>query len=105
MYKRQGLTSVLDGALNVVKDAIAARKAAEKGDAESREILNKLEGFINKASEEASGEDKAAMRAAMNTLYRINALSAKVQGVYTSQNVRLAKGVLGFVGYSLKQYK
>lgn len=102
---KSGLTSVLDGALNVVKDAIAARKAAEKGDAESREILNKLEGFINKASEEASGEDKAAMRAAMNTLYRINALSAKVQGVYTSQNVRLAKGVLGFVGYSLKQYK
>lgn len=102
---KAALTGLLDGALKVVNDAIAARKAAEKGEADSRDALNKLEAFINKEAENASGEDKAAMRSAMNVLYRLNALSGKVQGIYASQNVRLAKGVLGFVGYSLKQYK
>lgn len=102
---KAALTGLLDGALKVVNDAIAARKAAEKGEADSRDALNKLEAFINKEAENASGEDKAAMRSAMNAMYRLNALSGKVQGIYASQNVRLAKGVLGFVGYSLKQYK
>lgn len=99
------LLSLLDGASKVIADAIAAKKNADKVESESRSSLNAFEAAINKMDENADGKARADARIAMNALYRTNALSGKLQGIYASQNVRLAKAVLGFVGYSLKQYK
>ncbi|WP_396190431.1 hypothetical protein [Flavobacterium sp.] len=100
---KETLTKLLTDTVKVIDDAIAAKKASEKTQKDSQAVLNGFEAEINNA--EADPEVKANMRTAMSMLYRVNALSGKLQGIYASQNIRLAKAVLGFVGFSLKQYK
>lgn len=98
------LLSLLDSTSKVIDAAIAAKKNSDKVSADGRNTLNAFEKIINEM-DDSSGEKKAEARMAMSVMYRTHALSSKLQGLYASQNVRLAKAVLGFVGYSLKQYK
>lgn len=98
------LAALLESTSKVIDGAIAAKKNAEKVSNDGKAALAAIEKAINEM-DDASAEKKAAARVTMNTMYRTHALSSKLQGIYASQNVRLAKAVLGFVGYSLKQYK
>lgn len=97
------LTALLENTSKVIDAAIAAKKNADKVESDGKAALANFEKVINDMSDDA-GEAKAGARKAMNALYRTHALSGKLQGIYASQNVRLAKAVLGFVGYNLKQF-
>lgn len=95
------LIKLLDGALEVVKNAEQVRKDAEKSEQAGRDALAKIEKAINGATD----DQKPALRAGMSALYRFTAQGAKVRGIAASQNVRLAKAVIGFTNVCMKQYK
>ena len=98
------LTTLLESTSKVIDAAIAAKKNSEKVAADGRTALANIEKAINDIAD-TDNEKKVAARISMNTMYRAHALSSKLQGVYASQNIRLAKAVLGYVGTCLKQYK
>lgn len=95
------LIKLLDNALEVVKKAEQVRKDAEKSEQAGRDALAKIEKAINGATD----EQKPALRAGMSALYRFTAQGAKLRGIAASQNVRLAKAVIGFTNVCMKQYK
>lgn len=95
------LIKLLDGALEVVKKAEQVRKDAEKSEQAGRDALAKIEKAIN----DATDDQKPALRAGMSALYRFTAQGAKLRGIAASQNVRLAKAVIAFTNVCLKQYK
>lgn len=99
------LNSVLDETISIIDDAIKAKADTAKTEEASRKALNALESELNKAAEDLTSEQAKEARDTMNSLYRLNAQSTKLQAIYASQNVKLAKAVLGFVNASLSQYK
>lgn len=98
------LLALLESTSKVIDLAIAAKKNSEKVAADGRTALGNIEKAINEL-DDTDNAKKVAARISMNTMYRAHALSSKLQGIYASQNVRLAKAVLGYVGTCLKQYK
>ena len=108
--------SVLDATLKVINDTIKAKDQADKNQSAVEKTLQTLGKAINdveKGQTPAAGQNRTpgdaevvkALRKELSLIYSIHSKLAPVSVEIVTQNIRLAKAVLGFSALCLKNYK
>ena len=97
------LVGLLDKAIASIKVTIELQKKSDKSAEAATKFMNDIEREIAGATQ--SDAEAKATRNKMRLGYKVSAFDAKISSIAAAENVKLCKGVLGFVATSLKQYK
>lgn len=102
---REQLQGILKEATAVIANSMKLKSQFDK---RYGAVKTNLQNIGNKITELASAENKeavAAAREAMRSVQLLNTKIASLEATVSSANVRMAKGVLSYIGLCLKQYK
>lgn len=105
MADKAALKSTLDATLVVINNTIKIKDKVAKTEESVKKMMDALGKAIN---EKTTGDNAEEIKALRNVMKIANQVNAKFSGTTVeviSQNIRLAKGVLGFAALSLKSFK
>jgi len=89
--------------IDVINATVKRKDAAEKKQAEVNKLMLALEKAVN---DSARTEDELkAVRKLVKTAYKLNAKTATVDGEVFAANIKLAKAVIGYASFAVKNYK
>lgn len=105
MADKGALKNLLDKTVGVINETIKIKDKSAKSEESVKKMMDALGKAINDITTGDNADDVKVLRNVMKAAHQYNAKVAGVNVEILSQNIRLAKGVLGFAALSLKNYK
>jgi hypothetical protein len=99
------LKTVLDNTLAVINSTIKIKDKSAKAEEAVKKLMDAMGKAVNDQVTGDNAEEIKALRNIMKVCNTVNAKTGSVNVEVISQNVRLAKAVLGFAALSLKNFK
>lgn len=95
--------NLLDSTLRIINETIKIKNSVVKLQEATTKMLNGFDKAIVNA--DPSGEGYKTQRAALSKAYKVNSKAGMVSGEMLTQNIKLAKAVMGYASICLKNYK
>lgn len=106
LVEKAAVTSLLTKTMAVIDADIKAKAGFDKAQTEFTKAMADVEKAINAtANDKASAEAAKPSREAVKVMYKVNSKIPQISAERVSMDIKLAKGVLGYAGLCLKNYK
>lgn len=106
LVEKAAVAVLLTKTLSVIDTDVKAKAGFDKAQTEFTKAMADVEKAINAtANDKASAEAAKPSREAVKVMYKVNSKIPQISAERVSMDIKLAKGVLGYAGLCLKNYK
>ncbi|MDD2819454.1 MAG: hypothetical protein PHN51_11760 [Candidatus Nanopelagicales bacterium] len=95
------LVELLTGIDRVMKETVDFRKKYDKSVQETGKALQAMSDAVQKVDEKHT----AALRKHVGFIYKCSTFDTKLMNLFLAENIKLARGVMSYASFALKQYK